>query len=131
MRADLLFLGMHIPLSLLLIWRFGYFGTVVGTSLALSISRVYLYGAGARTLGVPVWELMRFSFIQPALGASLALAAAVIPQVAGAPPSLPMLLGEGALFAATYTTYVSIFAVDHYDRQLARSLLLRPFGKAG
>jgi O-antigen/teichoic acid export membrane protein len=124
MRADIAFLLVHVPLSLLLIWRYGYFGTVVGTSLALTSTRLYYYWAGSRALGVRIVDLLRFSFFQPAVGALLALGAVVTMQLASAQQSLPILLAEGALFGAIYAGYVALFALDRYDRELMRTSIL-------
>ncbi|MGH2447951.1 MAG: oligosaccharide flippase family protein [Chloroflexota bacterium] len=128
MRADVAFLCIHLPISIVLIWRFGYFGTVVGTAVALSITRLYLYRAGSRALGVPSLELVRKSFLQPAVAALLALGAVAAVQISGIPLSLPALVGEIALFVAVYGGYIAAFALDRYDYDLLQSYL-RPLVK--
>ncbi|GAC1324342.1 MAG: oligosaccharide flippase family protein [Chloroflexota bacterium] len=125
MKADVAFLVMHIPLSAFLIWRFGYLGTVIGTSLALSVTRLYLYAAGARTLDVPVLDLIRFSFLQPAIAVAIAVTPAIVLQVLGAPLSLPLLLLEGLAFCFLYCSYVGVWALDAYDRDIAWSFMPR------
>ena len=72
MRADSAFLLMHIPLSVLLLWRFGYYGAVLGTGIATISTRVYLYTAGSRALGVRMSDVLKASLLQPAIGAALA-----------------------------------------------------------
>jgi O-antigen/teichoic acid export membrane protein len=121
MRADIGFLMLHIPLSVVLLWRFGYFGTVVGTALALATTRIYVYVAGAHALGASVWDLLHRSFMHPAIAALIGLAVVVPLQLAGAPLSIPMLLVEGGLFCIAYMGYIGIFGLDPYDRDLVRA----------
>jgi O-antigen/teichoic acid export membrane protein len=133
MHADLAFLFVHVPLSILLIWRFGYFGTVIGTTFSLSSTRLYIYWRGPRALGVPVTELLRRSYLQPAAGATLALFSVALPQVLGVPFSFVTLLAEGSVFVAVYLGYITLVALDAYDRELLHSAaqpLLRFFARA-
>lgn len=118
MRADIAFLCIHIPLSVFLIWRFGYFGTVIGTGLALASTRLYIYRTGPPLLGIRAMDLVRHALIQPAVAGILASAAVVAMQVARVPLSLPMLLLELALFGSIYGGYVWFFALDKFDHTL-------------
>ncbi len=124
MRADLAFLLIHIPLSTFLIWRFGYFGTLVGTSAALSVTRIYVYVVGSRLLGVTLAELCHFSVVQPALGSLLALTVVVVPQVAGVSYSFWALLAGITAFVTVYAVYILKFGLDEYDCNLLRAHVL-------
>ncbi len=123
MRADTAFLLIHIPLSMLLLWRLGYYGAVLGTGLATVSTRLYLYGAGSRALGVTVPDLLKASLLQPAIGATLAAAPVIALQIAGAPLTIPMLALESTLFVLIFGFYVVTFALDAYDRRLHEHVL--------
>jgi O-antigen/teichoic acid export membrane protein len=118
LRADLTLLPVHLALGIILIWQFGYFGTLVGTALIYAGNRTYLYWAGARAVNVPPLELVRRSLLSPAIAALLALGVAVAIQAAGAPLTIPVLIGEVAVFALVYFGYLGLFSLDHYERQL-------------
>ncbi len=127
MRADIVLLCVHAPLSAFLIWRYGYYGTLSGTAAAVISNRVYLYWRGSRALGVGLATLLRRSLLQPLIAAVLAAAAGLLPQLLGAALTLPMLLLEGVLFGVVYVLYIGVFALDHYDRELVRDQLVVGF----
>lgn len=135
MRADLAFLCLHIPLSVVLIWRFGYFGTIVGTIVALSFTRIYLYVVGPWNLGVSPLTLVRESLLHPAIAALLA-ACSTLAVEAVTHISWAWLLLEIALFSSVYLSY-AYFLILHRDDRVAltariagpaglKSLILRP-----
>ncbi len=126
MRGDLAFLAMHLPVAAFLIWKFGYFGSLTGTAIVLSVTRFYIYWAGSRALGLRLSDLFRRSFLQPAIAALLALAAVVSLQVAGAPISPIMALIELVIFGAIFAGYAWALAFDNYDRNLVRGYVFRP-----
>lgn len=117
MRADLAFLLIHIPLSVLLIWRFGYFGTVIGTAIALSITRAYVYVAGPKRIGSSFREMASFGLWRPALITAAALAAAAGVQLVTR-ISIATALAAVLAFAAVFLTGTLLFALDEYDRRL-------------
>ena len=122
MRADLAFLFLHIPLSIFLIWRFGYFGTIVGTVFALAVTRVYLYTVGPRLIGVSPVLLFRQSLLHPAIAALLA-SAGVLALEAATYISWAWLVIEVALFGTIYLTYGYFFILDDEDRGAITSRL--------
>ncbi|MGI8827398.1 MAG: oligosaccharide flippase family protein [Chloroflexota bacterium] len=126
MRADVSFLLIHIPISAFLIWRFGFYGTIIGTSATLVMTRMYVYTAGARALGVAVPDLARSSFLQPAVAALIALATVVAMQLLLAEPAIMTVVVDGALFVCIYAVYVYFRGFDTYDRAVVHSLT-RPF----
>lgn len=124
LRADLAFLLIHIPLSAFLIWRFGFFGTVAGTSFALASTRLYIYHAGPPVLGIPTRVLIRQSFLRPAVAAAIASLSVLIVQVAGAPLTVPVVLAEMTIFGILYGVPTFLFSLDDYDRVLLGTFAL-------
>jgi O-antigen/teichoic acid export membrane protein len=122
MRADLAFLCLHIPLSVFLIWRFGYFGTIVGTTFALAFTRLYLYVVGPRIIGVSPATLVRRSLLHPAIAALLA-SASVLALEAVTHISWGWLCAEIALFASVYLSYAYFLILDDNDRHSLTSCL--------
>jgi O-antigen/teichoic acid export membrane protein len=132
LRADLTLLPVHLALGIILIWQFGYFGTLVGTAVIYAGNRTYLYWAGARAVHVSPLELLRRSLLPPAIAAMLALAAGLAIQAMGAPLTIPVLIGELAAFALVYLGYLGLFALDRYERELLAehvSPLVRRWGQ--
>ncbi len=130
MRSDLAFLLTHIPLSLLFLKLFGYYGAAIGTGVATVSTRFYLYAAGSRALHVPLRHLLQASILQPGIGAALAAVPAIALQAVGAPVTIPLLALESALFALVYALYVFVFALDHYDRRLPEMVLTNVWNSA-
>lgn len=121
MRADVLFLMVHIPLSATLLWRFGYYGTVTGTALALISTRLYFFWWGTRALQIPWQQVARSGLMQPAIGAAFAAAGAIAVQASGVPTTVLTLIGEVVLFGAIYVGYIVTFGIDVYDREMVKS----------
>lgn len=126
MRADLVFLFIHVPLCVVLIWRFGYYGTLVGTAIAFSANRAYMYWAGARTLGLRMVDFVHFGLLQPAIAAVLGLVAVVTLQLVASSRSMGMLVVEIAVFGIVFIGYLAAFGLDQYDRELVRVHFLNP-----
>ena len=125
MRGDVVLVLVHIPLAALLIWRFGYFGTVAVTSSLLVTSRIYIFLAGGRQLRTPFSELLRKAFLQPAVGTLLALASVLVAQVLIRSNSLAVLAAECLLFGAVYFGYMVFFGFDDQDVSLIKMALRR------
>jgi O-antigen/teichoic acid export membrane protein len=120
MRADLAFLFIHIPLSATLLWRFGFFGTVIGTAIAISSTRLYLYWAGSRFLGIGSLTLVRQSFLHPFIAALLAALSAFVVSSPIHSSLVALILGL-VVFSTVFVAYTFTLALDSYDRRLARS----------
>jgi O-antigen/teichoic acid export membrane protein len=125
MRADIAFLLIHLPLSAFLLWHYGYFGTVVGTAIALVTTRLYVFVAGAHALGTTLVELARFSLVQPAIASVLALGTVLVLRAFLAAPQWVMFVMNIIILGAVYVGYIGSFALDEYDRKLLLSLIHR------
>jgi len=130
MRGDIILVIVHIPLAALLIWRYGYFGTVAATSSLLVVSRLYIFIAGGRQLETPLRDLLRGAFVQPAIGSLLALSAVLLEQRIAPRETFVSLLGECVIFGGVYIGYMLLIGFDNEDVNLIRMAGRRlvPFG---
>jgi O-antigen/teichoic acid export membrane protein len=129
-RADLAFLLIHAPLSAFLTWKYGYFGTVVGTGVALTLTRLYVYWAGAPTLGIRLGYLFRFGFLRPTVAALAALTPTVVLLRLWLPAGAPALALGGTVFCLVYFTLAYRWAFDDYDRDLLLTRVVPVFQSA-
>jgi O-antigen/teichoic acid export membrane protein len=118
LRADLILLPAHVTLAIVLIWQFGYYGTIAGTAIVYGLNRTYLLWAGARVARVPFSELLRRSLLPPATAGLLATAVGVTIQALNPPLTIPVLVGELAAFGLTYVGVLAVVFLDRYERDL-------------
>jgi len=123
MRSAVVGIVLNVGLSLILIYRFGFPGAVLGTSISLVIATAYFLYLFHSETGNPVGRLLRQSFVRPVVCSLGILAVLRVIQ----PPeglSWPGLAAEGLAFGFLYIIVLSFSGFfDRYDWSKIESLV--------
>ncbi|MCK4557424.1 MAG: polysaccharide biosynthesis protein [Candidatus Aminicenantes bacterium] len=134
MRSSVLIVILNIALSIILIIKLGFTGTLLGTTLSGIIGSTYFFCAFNRRIGEPVFPLIRKIFIGPfffclvSLGISM-LADYFFVQLLPAPVAnrtnaFIQLLVKGLIFLGVYL--LCLFKsgyIDKYDKEIFSGFL--------
>ncbi len=125
MRSAALGLTLNVILSVALIYRYGFAGAVIGTSLSLVIASGYFLFLFHHHTGYSVRRLLRESYVKPVICSLLLVGTLWIAHPTGV-TSWPWLVLQSILFGATYCVLVICSGFfDHYDRTKLSALVPR------
>lgn len=122
-QSALLGLSLNIALSVVLIFRFGFAGAVVGTSISLFFASLFFVVIFHRQTGYSVWQLFRDAYAKPiVVGMVLSLPSWLV--VRELTPSWAALIGWALGFGLCYLGgLLALRFFDPYDWGKAESLL--------
>jgi len=130
-RYSLLLLAMNTLLGIVLVIRLGFWGVLIATPLSLIVSSLYFMVLFHRLLGIPLFQFLKDTYLQPVITCLLAglpfltLNAVALQtlQAQGKLVNLAILGTEGLLFVAIYGGLMLKTAyLDDYDRRLLKRL---------
>lgn len=114
-QSAILGLVLNVVLSLVLIYKFGFAGAVVGTSAALIIAAAYFMAAFHRRTGYSISRVLRESYLKPIV-CSIALLAGLLTIESTKDMGWFGLAGTGILFGLFYVIAILLSRFfDEYD----------------
>jgi O-antigen/teichoic acid export membrane protein len=114
-HSAVLGLALNVVLSLGLIYRFGFPGAVIGTSLSLILASCYFLWVFHRRTGYPVSRVARESYLKPLLCSALVLSVILAVSSTKAQSWLG-LIGMGGIFGVLYSIAILLsHFFDEYD----------------
>jgi O-antigen/teichoic acid export membrane protein len=116
-------LGLNILLSVALIYRFGFAGAVLGTSVSLVFASSFFLFLFHRHTGYSAWRLFREAYAKPLAG-GIALSVPMWLVFRAVTPSWTGLIVAGVVFATLYVAVILASRFfDQYDWGKAEGLI--------
>ena len=120
MYAGLLSMAANIGLTVLLVWRFGFYGVPVATAAAMLLSAGWFFTALRRRVDVRLRDLLRTACIWPVLAAAPGFAASIgivaVLEAPGRLASLAAACAGGAVLGLSYLALIRLMPfLDAFD----------------
>jgi O-antigen/teichoic acid export membrane protein len=123
MQSAVAGLILNVVLSFGMIYRFGFAGALLGTSISLGVASTYFLYLFHRQTGYSVKKLFREAYLKPMI-ISIPLAGLLMLALGARIPSWAALVALGILFFALYvTTLLFSHFFDRYDWSKFESLI--------
>lgn len=123
MRSAMLGIALNVILSLALVYRYGFAGAVVGTSISLVVASAYFLYLFHHQTHFSVWRLLREGYMKPVI-CSLVLSGVVLALRTVASSSWLGLASQGLALAVAYAAVLLCSRFfDQYDWSKLEALL--------